>query len=82
MIEKIISGGQTGADIAEIDAAIDCNIPYGGQLPKGRKSEDGVVPEKYTGFQVKTRGGYPKRTEQNVIIEGKTVASLLRGLKY
>ena len=34
MIQKIISGGQTGADIAGIDAAIDCNIPYCGWLPE------------------------------------------------
>ncbi len=41
MIRKIISGGQTGTDIAGIDAAIACNIPYGGWLPKGRKTENG-----------------------------------------
>ena len=73
MIQKIISGGQTGADIAGIDAAIDCNIPYGGWLPKGRKTEEGPLPERYTGFQVMTRGGYPKRTEQNVIDSNGTV---------
>ena len=43
-IEKIISGGQTGADIAGVDAAIFCNFPYGGWLPKGRKTENGAVP--------------------------------------
>jgi hypothetical protein len=35
MIQKIISGGQTGADIGGIDAAIDCHIPCGGYLTKG-----------------------------------------------
>ncbi len=59
VIQKIISGGQTGADIAGIDAAISLNIPYGGWLPKGRKAENGIVPEKYTQFQVMTKGGYP-----------------------
>ncbi len=73
MIQKIISGGQTGADIAGIDAAISCNIPYGGWLPKGRKTENGPLHERYTGFQVMTRGGYPKRTEQNVIDSDGTV---------
>ncbi len=29
MLEKIISGGQTGADIAALDAAISHNFPYG-----------------------------------------------------
>jgi hypothetical protein len=30
MIEKIISGGQTGADRAAIDVAIELKIPHGG----------------------------------------------------
>jgi hypothetical protein len=30
MITKITSGGQTGADRAAIDFAIDYKIPYGG----------------------------------------------------
>ena len=66
-IIKIISGGQTGADIAGVDAAIECNVNYGGCLPKGRKCEDGTVPLSYTEFKELVRGGYPKRTEQNVI---------------
>ena len=41
---KIISGGQTGADQAALDAAIELTIPYGGWLPKGRKTEDGPLP--------------------------------------
>jgi len=65
-IEKIISGGQTGADIAGVDAAIFCNFPYGGWVPKGRKTENGPVPETYTYFQVMSKGGYPMRTEQNI----------------
>ncbi len=72
-IKKIISGGQTGADIAGIDAAISCKVPYGGWLPKGRKAENGIVPENYTQFQVMTKGGYPKRTEQNVIDSDGTI---------
>ena len=72
-IIKIISGGQTGADIAGVDAAIECNVPYGGCLPKGRKCEDGTVPLSYTEFKELVRGGYPKRTEQNVIDSDGTV---------
>ena len=41
MIKKIISGGQTGADQAALDAAIKYNFPHGGWIPKGRKTEDG-----------------------------------------
>lgn len=66
MISKIISGGQTGADIAALDAAIELNIPHGGWIPKGRKTESGPLPEKYQLLEMST-GSYTKRTEQNVI---------------
>jgi hypothetical protein len=73
MITKIISGAQTGADRAGIDAAIESSIPYGGWIPKGRKAEDGTVPDTFTELQELTRGGYPKRTEQNVVDSDGTV---------
>ncbi len=66
MIQKIISGGQTGADRAALDFAIKHNIPYGGWVPKGRKTEDGTLPEKYH-LQEMPTGQYYKRTEQNTI---------------
>lgn len=47
MIEKIITGGQTGADLAALDAALELNINYGGYCPAGRINEDGEIPEKY-----------------------------------
>jgi hypothetical protein len=37
MIRKIISGGQTGADQAALDAAIKYNFPHGGWIPKDRR---------------------------------------------
>ncbi|HLZ07124.1 MAG TPA: putative molybdenum carrier protein, partial [Chloroflexota bacterium] len=46
-VEKVISGGQTGADRGGLEAAIELGIPHGGFCPKGRKSEDGPIPEKY-----------------------------------
>jgi len=70
---KIISGGQTGADRAGIDAAIAYGIPYGGWLPKGRKAENGKVPAEYTAMVEMIRGGYPKRTEANVVDSDGTV---------
>ena len=47
MIEKIVSGGQTGVDRAALDAAINLKIPHGGWCPRGRCAEDGIIPEKY-----------------------------------
>jgi hypothetical protein len=64
--KKIISGGQTGADQAALDVAIKLNIPHGGWIPKGRKTEAGLLPEKYQ-LQEMTSVSYPLRTEKNVI---------------
>ena len=44
---KIIAGGQTGADIAAPDWAIMQGISHCGWCPKGRKAEEGVLPEQY-----------------------------------
>ena len=66
MIEKIISGGQTGADRAALDFALKCSIPHGGWIPKGRITEEGPLPDKYHLKEMPT-ASYPARTEQNVI---------------
>lgn len=66
MIRKIISGGQTGADRAALDLAIEWNIAHGGWIPKGRLAEDGPLPEKYHLREMPT-SDYPQRTEKNVL---------------
>jgi hypothetical protein len=66
MIQKIISGGQTGADRAALDFAIKHNIPHGGWVPKGRIAADGRIPDIYQ-LQEMPTDSYPERTEQNVI---------------
>ena len=50
MISKIVSGGQTGADRAALDIAIELGIACGGWVPKGRLAEDGVIPDAYPGM--------------------------------
>ena len=65
MIKRIISGGQTGADRAALDFAIDKGIPHGGWVPIGRLAEDGQIPDRYHLSEMNTKS-YPKRTEQNV----------------
>ncbi len=72
IIKKIISGGQTGADQAALDASIKLGFPHGGWAPKGRKTEAGPLPEKYN-LQEMPTGSYPERTEQNVIDSDGTV---------
>ncbi len=65
MVEKIISGGQTGVDRAPLDAALDLGIPCGGWCPKGRRAEDGIIPAIYP-LQETSSSAYPMRTEMNV----------------
>jgi len=66
MIEKIISGGQTGADQAALDAAIELDIPHGGWIPKGRITENGPLPSKYDLAEMPTTS-YPARTQKNIL---------------
>jgi putative molybdenum carrier protein len=47
MIERIISGGQTGVDRAALDVALDLGIPCGGWCPRGRWSESGPIDPRY-----------------------------------
>lgn len=72
MIEKIISGGQTGVDQAGLDFAIERGIPHGGYVPRGRKSEAGQIPAKYTMTEHPSEA-YPPRTEANVLEADATV---------
>jgi len=65
MIEKIISGGQTGADQAALDAAIKLGIPHGGWVPKGHITENGPLPDKYNLVEMPTTS-YPERTKKNI----------------
>jgi len=65
MIKKIISGGQTGADRAALDVAIELNFPHGGWCPHSRVAEDGIIGNSYALFE--TPNSDPvQRTEWNV----------------
>jgi hypothetical protein len=63
---KIISGGQTGADRAGLDYAIENNIEHGGWCPAGRRSEEGIIPTRYQLEETRGDSGYQKRTKLNV----------------
>jgi hypothetical protein len=65
MIERIISGGQTGADRGGLDAAIELGLAHGGYCPRGRRAEDGCIPERYALEEMDSRA-YAARTEANV----------------
>jgi hypothetical protein len=64
-LAMIVSGGQTGADRAALDWAIEEGIPHGGWCPRGRRAEDGRIAYRY---RLKETQGtqYAQRTEWNV----------------
>ena len=65
-LAQIISGGQTGADQAALNAAIEMGVAHGGFVPRGRLTEEGPLPAHYALCEMPTRS-YPKRTEKNVL---------------
>lgn len=66
MPEKIVSGGQTGADRAALDVALELGLKVGGWIARGRRTEDGQLPDRYPNF-LETDSQEPQlRTELNV----------------
>ncbi len=64
-LEKIVSGGQTGVDRAALDAALAHDVPVGGWCPKGRRAEDGCIPDRYP-LEETPSEAYEQRTAWNV----------------
>ena len=77
MIQKIISGGQTGVDRAALDAAIKLTIPHGGWIPQGRLTENGPLSPEYQ-LQETRSTSYADRTEKNVL-DGDATLIISRG---
>jgi hypothetical protein len=73
----IISGGQTGADRAALDFAIDHGLPHDGWCPRGRLAEDGPLDERYQLRETPSRR-YAERTEWNVRDSDATVVFSLK----
>lgn len=67
MLSKIISGGQTGADQAGLQAAVKCGLATGGSIPHGWKTDIGPDPTlQRFGLIEDKSSGYIPRTELNV----------------
>ena len=64
-LQKIVSGGQTGAARAALDAALFLAFPCGGWCPQGRLAEDGPLSLQYP-LEELPGGGYRQRTIKNI----------------
>jgi hypothetical protein len=71
-VRRIVSGGQTGADRGGLDAALALGLEHGGWCPRGRRSEDGKIPERYL-LRETDAGDYSARTEKNVVESDGTI---------
>ena len=65
MLQRIHSGGQTGADIAALEIALEKDFPHGGWCPKGRRSLAGPIPDCFE-LKETPSDDYLQRTEWNV----------------
>lgn len=65
ILERVISGGQTGVDRAALDAALAYGLHCGGWCPKGRRADDGAIPARYP-LEETPSADYRDRTERNV----------------
>jgi hypothetical protein len=71
-VRRVVSGGQTGADRGGLDAALELGLAVGGFCPRGRRAEDGVIPDRYPLVEL-TSPAYPPRTRKNVALADATV---------
>ncbi len=69
---KIVSGGQTGVDRGALDAALKLGVPCGGWCTKGRRAEDGRIPDRYPLTELEDKQ-YQQRTLRNVLDSDATL---------
>ena len=74
---KVISGGQTGAERAALDAALAQGLSIGGWCTRDRWAEDGAIPDHYPLAQTRTEDLHV-RTMRNVECSSATLL-LTRG---
>ena len=77
IVERIVSGGQSGVDRAALDVARELGYPTGGWCPKGRRAEDGPIDDGYPLIETPS-DRYVQRTRWNVRDSDGTLI-LLRG---
>lgn len=80
-VTRVVSGGQSGADRAALDAALELGIPYGGWCAPDGWAEDFVSPPgvlaQYPSLRATPRGPVSTRTLWNVRDSDATLVVLL-----
>jgi hypothetical protein len=79
MIRKLISSGQTGVELAALDAAIKLGITHGGWVARGKRNALGPISDVYRLKEV-AAVGFKTATEQNVMSADGTLL-VTRGKK-
>lgn len=72
MLQRVVSGGQTGVDRGALDAAAACGLACGGWCPRGRRAEDGRIPDAYP-LRETASTDYRERTRRNVVESDATL---------
>lgn len=65
-VKLIVSGGQTGADRAALDWAIQHGIPHSGWCPRGRKADEAYPIDTHYRLKETPSDEYAQRTAWNV----------------
>jgi hypothetical protein len=68
VLKMVISGAQTGADIAGLEVATNFGLKTGGIMPFGYKTLDGPMPQYRTMYDIEmhSSSSYVPRTRKNV----------------
>jgi hypothetical protein len=65
LLEKLITGSQTSVDRTALDVGLALGLAVGDWCPKGRRAEDGMIPDRYPLTETPERD-YQARTRRNV----------------
>jgi len=87
MIEKIISGGRSGAEMAALDAAIKLGTSYGGWIPKDGGDPGGINADKYnltempTTNRIETFKKNIRESDGSLLLSHGTLSSYVKSTK-
>jgi hypothetical protein len=79
VVGKIISSGRTGVELAGLDVAVKLGLAHGGWTPRGRRNEEGPLPERYCLTEVPALG-FKHAMKQNIMNSDGTLL-VTRGRK-